>query len=148
MKRIDNQHIGQRATGRSSQQEAGAGEQPWRSDASAEVRRIRSAMTNHPDGPKVTDEMAPMMSEFLSRLDEMQEMPPLRHQPPLPAGSEPLTPAQVAETAQSAVDRIEKSEFGSRMRDDGPVAEMIAEVKDFLKLRRECIARSSSSSPQ
>ncbi|MGM0555381.1 MAG: hypothetical protein ACQEVA_03285 [Myxococcota bacterium] len=148
MKGIDKQNAGRRIADRAAQQDVRPDEQPWKKQAPDEVKRIRSAVTNRPDGPRVSDEMAPMMSEFLARLDDMQETPPLKHQPPRPARREPLTPVQVAEAAGAAVDLIEQSEFGSRMRDDGPVAEMIAEVKDFLRLRRACIARSTSSSAQ
>ena len=121
-----------------------ATEDPWKPEAGEEVRRLRSVVTTREDQRSISNEMAPMMSEFLARLDGLEEPPPLLHEPPA-FGDGPMGPAEVADTARSVVDAIEQSEFGSRMRDDGPVAQMLDEVKSFLKLRRVCISRCSNS---
>jgi hypothetical protein len=141
MKRIDNRSSVAR------QGNTGPGEtsdEAWKPQAGQEVRRIRSVVTMLDEEPSVSDEMAPMMSEFLARLDGMSEPPPLLHEPPT-FGGEPMSPLDVAETVRGVVDSIEGSEFGSRMREDGPVAQMVSEVKGFLELRRACIARCSNA---
>lgn len=141
MKRIGQDRSPVRQTGAES---SSTTDEPWEPSAASEVRRIRTAVTNRDEPPSVSDEMAPMMSEFLARLDGLVEPPPLVHRAPQ-LGEEPPTPAEVAGRLQDAIDGIESSEFGSKLRDDGPVAQMLAEAKEFLELRRYCIARASRS---
>lgn len=143
MNRIDRQEP---RPARSGQNDGRSSADPWKPRASEEVRRLRSVITNRSDEQRVSDEMAPMMAEFLSRLDKLSERAPQLHQPPpTPGGGAPRSPAELAEDLRGAVQRIEQSEFGARMREDGPVAQMMSEARDFLRLRRACIARASNA---
>lgn len=131
----------QRSTGSDP---SGASDDPWQPSAANEVRRIRAAVTSREAQPSVSDEMAPMMSEFLARLDGFVEPPPLVHSRPQ-LRDDPPSPVEMADEIRGAIESIESSEFGARLREDGPVAQMLVEARDYLELRRQCIARASRS---
>ena len=116
---------------------------PWQERASSEVQGIRRAITNREDELKVDQEVAPLMSELLARIDAFSEpAAPAPLSAPRLAGAADLTPqqrlsalsrssAQLAEVIQQAPDET------SRQRLLG----LLHVLEGHLEMKREILLR-------
>lgn len=122
-------------------------EMPWDTQAGVEVRGLRGAISAQMAQKPVSNDMAPMMSELLARLDTLVEGAP-RHRvaaPPLAGLSEtPNLRESVAAmgSAGPKIRRFMQSAAGADLKSQGALDKMLLVLDHHLSMRQEVVMRS------
>lgn len=120
---------------------------PWDAEASVEVRGLPGAISAQMAQKPVSNDVAPMMSELLARLDTLVEGAP-RHfvaPPPLAGLSEtPSLRESVAAmgSAGPKVRRFMQSGAGAEPKNQGALEKMLRVLDHHLSMRQEVVMRS------
>lgn len=122
-------------------------EMPWDAQASVEVRGLPGAISAQMTQKPVANDVAPMMSELLARLDTLVEGAP-RYRvaaPPLAGLSEtPSLRESVAAmgAAGSKIRKFMESAAGAEPKNQGALDKMLFVLDHHLSMRQEVVMRS------
>lgn len=132
----------------SAQNAANHGTQlPWDAQAGVEVRGLRGAISAQTPKKPVSNDVAPMMSELLARLDTLVEGAP-RHciaGPPVMGVGEPPSLRQSVAAMGAVGPKIRnfmQSSAGADHKGQGALNEMLRVLDHHLGMRQEVIMRS------
>ena len=119
---------------------------PWDDEGAREVRQLRRAITSHMSEQSVGSDLAPMMAELLSRLDELvgDQAPGDLGPPAPPMTAEPPTPEQAASALIRAHDKIRQMAHSSADPQTRASLENMAQVlKRHTAMKQEVLMRAS-----
>ncbi len=128
---------------------ASAGSLPWNEQQIDQVKGLRKAISNREDSARIDDDVAPLMSELLARVDTIIKPPIARHiARPLYTSNASLPSAQqlfqAAHTTRGKLaDAIQSaSDDGTRQRLVG----MLRVLDEHVAMKREILFRVQDAS--
>lgn len=122
-------------------------EMPWNAEAGVEVRGLRGAISAQIAQKPVSNDVAPMMSELLARLDSLVEGAPRHHVAAPPLGGLSETPSLRESVAAMGsvgpkVRAFMQSEAGAEPKNKGALDTMLRVLDHHLSMRQEVVMRS------
>jgi hypothetical protein len=117
---------------------------PWSEQASEQVQQTRRAITAHMQQDPVSNDMAPMMSELLRRLESFvhTERPGAPRGPDVPDRVHPPSPAEAGAAISGACNKLRHEQL--RLSPDGAhrVEAMLRVLEAHIERKQEVVLRS------
>lgn len=123
----------------------GSASNPWPDEAGAQVRRLRRAITSRMNGEPVDTDVAPLLPDLLTRLDQISESESTSdlHAPEPPEKVAPPSPSEHSALLRRAESKLRDLAAGlQNSQEVESVRHLIETIDRYRTLREEVLMRT------